>query len=134
MPNAKWLKQHYLLKIKEEYDEKMKTDIQGKKIVVQCDETTNRRGEAAFVNLFKVLPSETSSEPKLLVSSVKNLSVCTGDQCSKTIIQTLNFFDVNFEDVAGITTDSVPYMSLCVRLLKDLVNSNIVHIQCWAHK
>jgi len=73
------LRQHYLPKIKGEYDEKMKADIQGKKIVVQCDEATNRKGEAVFVNLFKVLPSETSSEPKLLVSSMKNLSACTGD-------------------------------------------------------
>jgi len=45
----------------------------------------------------------------------------------------LNSFDVNFEDVVR-TTDSAAYMNLCVRLLKELVNANTVHIQCWAHK
>lgn len=39
----------------------------------------------------------------------------------------------NFEDV-GTTTDSAVYMNLCIRILKELVNPNMVHIQCWAHK
>lgn len=134
LPNVKWLRQHYLPQIKKDYDENMKANIQGKKIVVQCDEATNRKGEAVFVNLFKILPNDTSSEVKLLVSSVKNLSICNGDQCSKTILQTLNSFDVNFKNVVGITTDSAAYMNLCIRLLKELVNPNMIHIQCWAHK
>lgn len=44
------------------------------------------RGKQFLWIFLRCCPCETSSEPKLLVSSVKNLSACTGE-CSKTIIQ-----------------------------------------------
>lgn len=34
----------------------------------------------------------------------------------------------------AVASDSAAYMNLCVKLLQQLVNPNIVHIQCWAHK
>lgn len=49
-------------------------------------------------------------------------------------MQALNKYDVNYENVIAISTDSAPYMNLCERLLKELVNSSLGHIQCWDHK
>lgn len=49
-------------------------------------------------------------------------------------MQALNKFDVAFENVVAVSSDSAPYMNLCARLLKELVNPSLEHIQCWDHK
>lgn len=87
MPAARYLRKKYLPLIKGEYDANLKAKLVGKKIVVMSDETTNRKGEAALVTLFKIMPSEEDLEPMIVVASVKVLETCTGDQTSKAILQ-----------------------------------------------
>lgn len=48
--------------------------------------------------------------------------------------QMLNKFEVLYDNVVAVDSDSAPYMNKCVRLLKQLVNPKLVHIQCWDHK
>lgn len=52
-----------------------------------CDKTTNRRGEAVFLTLFKILPSESDPHTSLFVASVKILPDVNGDQTSKAVLQ-----------------------------------------------
>lgn len=56
----------------------------GKKITILCDETINRKGKAAFIILFKILPTDDNPELLLVVTAVKILSACTRDQTSNT--------------------------------------------------
>lgn len=73
--------------LKTDYDEKMKKLITGRNIAVLCDETTNRKEEAAFITLFKVLPTESCEDPLLFVASVKVLSACNADMTCKAIME-----------------------------------------------
>jgi len=50
------------------------------------------------------------------------------------LFQSLQKFKVKHEDVVAVSTDSAAYMTLMVKLLQQLVNPLIVHIQCWEHK
>lgn len=43
-------------------------------------------------------------------------------------------FNVAHGNVYGLMSDSAAYMTLCARLLRELGLTNMVHLQCWAHK
>ena len=49
-------------------------------------------------------------------------------------MQVLLEFDVLHENVVALVSDSAAYMTACVNLLKSLGLSNLIHVQCWAHK
>ncbi|XP_051158468.1 uncharacterized protein LOC127279866 [Leptopilina boulardi] len=127
--SAKWQREKYLLQVKIKCDHEITKLLKEKQIVILCDETTNRKCEAVFQILFRILLSGTHVEPLNVVAAVNVLQICTDDSCSKPIIQALNKYDVNFENVIAISTDSAPYMNLCVRLLKELLNTSFEHIQ-----
>jgi len=81
--------------VREEYDEKIRQLIKDKHITILCDETTNRKGEAVFLTMYKILPSEDNIEPILVVASVDVLPVCNADQCCKAVMEVcseLNMF------------------------------------------
>lgn len=86
LPSAAWLRSHYLPIIKKDYDEELKKSLQGRKIAVLTDETTNRKGEAALIILFLVLPDTENPDPLLIVAAVKILMATTGDETSKAIL------------------------------------------------
>ncbi|KAK3918165.1 CGG triplet repeat-binding protein 1 [Frankliniella fusca] len=134
LPNSKWLRQHYLPLIKKDYDEEIKKGLQNKKIAILCDETTNRKGEAAFIVLFQILPDDENTDPNLIVAGVKILNNCNGDETSKALLQVMFECDVLHENVVALVSDSAAYMTLCVNLLKSLGLPNLIHVQCWAHK
>ncbi|KAK3926560.1 CGG triplet repeat-binding protein 1, partial [Frankliniella fusca] len=129
-----WMREKYLPEIKAAYDADIKTMLKEKDIIVMCDESTNRKGEAVFITCFKILPTITNSSPLLVIASVDVLTACNGDTTSKSIIKALNKFDVLYENVVGVSSDSAAYMNKCVKLLKELTNPNLIHIQCWDHK
>lgn len=87
IPDAQTLREKYLPLLKEEYDEELKSKLRGRKVVVLSDETTNRKGEAVLLTLFKTLPSKDDPECHLFVASVKVLPTTNADECSKVILQ-----------------------------------------------
>lgn len=92
MPGARYLRKMYIPLLKKEYDLKLKEKLKGRKIAVLCDETTNRQGQAVFLTLFKLLPSEEEPLPSIFVASVKILENVNGDQCSKAILKVCVFY------------------------------------------
>ncbi|CAH0552502.1 unnamed protein product [Brassicogethes aeneus] len=112
LPNAQQLREKYVPLLKEEYDVFLRSTLKGKKIVVMCDDTTNRKGEAIFLILFKVLPSAGDVDSQIFVASVNILETVNADQCSKTILQTLHQFEVDHDNVVGVVSDSAAYMNL----------------------
>lgn len=87
MPTVKVLRKRYIPLIKKEYDEKLKEYLKDRKLIVLCNETTNKKGEAAFIILFKVLPSKENVEPVIVVGGVKILQATNGDETAKTILK-----------------------------------------------
>lgn len=73
--------------IKEEFDQNITGMLKDKDVVVMCDETTNRKGDAVFITAFKILPTEANADPILVVPSVEVLTTCSGDTTSKAIIK-----------------------------------------------
>jgi len=68
----------------------VKKAVNNRSIVVQCDETTDRKGQAVFIIIFKILPNDDTTECKLLVAAVTVLDACTGELCSKAVIQVIS--------------------------------------------
>ncbi|XP_034243977.1 uncharacterized protein LOC117646833 [Thrips palmi] len=110
LPSAQQLRDKYVPLLKEEYDDYLKDKVKGKKIVVLCDETTNRRGQAVFLTLFKVLPSKENPTSQLFVASVKILENANADECSKAILQTVQHYEVAHLNIVAIGSDSAAYM------------------------
>ena len=59
--------------IKEAHDKYIKAMLKGKDITIMCDERTNRKGEAVFITMFKILPSESNAEHILIIPSMNIL-------------------------------------------------------------
>lgn len=89
MPGIKTIREKYIPLIEEDYNQNLKEYLKDKKLIVLCDETTNRKGEAAFIILFKILPSKANVEPVIVVAGVKILEAANGDQTSKTILRVI---------------------------------------------
>lgn len=81
------MRQRYLPKIKAEYDQDIKAMLKDKDIAIMCDETTNRKGEAVFIIMFKILPCEANAEPVIVIPAVDVLETCDGDTTCNAIIK-----------------------------------------------
>lgn len=86
LPSVKWIRKKIVPKIKAE-EEKSWKELVDQNIEVKCDETTDRRGEAIFLTLFKILPKNSASPPKLMVASVTELSAVNNLTTSQAILQ-----------------------------------------------
>jgi len=73
--------------IKEDEESKMKAALRGKDIIVHCDETTDRRGRAIFLTLFRILSTDTSEPPKIVVAAVDELDQVNAQTCSQAVIK-----------------------------------------------
>lgn len=90
--STKWLRENYVPQIKSNYEKAIKNVMKGKQIVVMCDESTNRKGEAVFLVIFKILPSQENSESLMLIAAAEILETCSGDTCCKTVIKVKYLF------------------------------------------
>lgn len=43
-------------------------------------------------------------------------------------------FEIKYDNVAGLSCDSAHYMTACAKNLKAIINSELLHVQCWSHK
>lgn len=135
IPSESLLRKKYLSEI---YDDKMKliqSKIQNKKIWISLDETTDSLGR--FVVNFLVKPlSENVSEPIYLLTC-QALDVVNSRSVAEFVIQCLkNLWGCQFEnkvqDVLILCTDSVAYMLLAGKILKNTF-PNLKHFTCLAH-
>lgn len=133
LPQANTCRKNYIPVVRAEHEEKVKAAVREKKVVIHCDETTNRKGEAVFIILFRVLPAETLSS-NLYVASVSILQNADSQECCQAINSVIMKYEIQYNNIVGISSDSARYMTKCVRTLKGLISDDLVHVQCWAHK
>lgn len=122
----------YLPKLGTLKEDNIKKAVENKKVLFLCDETTDRVGRCMFVILIRVL--SCSKEHSVYVGTVKELPSATGAECSRAILSTVSQYNIAYENVVGIVTDSAKYMTTCATALKGIFSEDMVHIQCWAHK
>lgn len=61
---------------------------------MHCDETKDKKGQAVFITIFKILPNELSAEAKLFVGGLTILSVCNAQQCSQAIVKVISIITI----------------------------------------
>lgn len=88
-PSEYWLRESVVPKIKSDEEEEWIEKIAGHDIIVHCDESTDRRGRAIFIVLFRILPKNSSSKPILMVAGVSELTAPNAQQCCQSIIQVI---------------------------------------------
>lgn len=89
---SSWIRKNYILKFRDDNDKNIREAVQDKKIILLCDESTDRTGKAVFITLFKLLPSNSKRTCQLFTTgaTVLTISEVTGEQTSKTIIQVID--------------------------------------------
>lgn len=126
------LREKYLPAIRDEREENIKAKVSGKQVAVLCDETTDKRGSCVFVILFKII--EASDSIETIVADVHTLQTADAKNCTRAILDTLKKFDVSFDNVLALASDSARYMVKCFDTLKNIMADHVVVVQCWAHK
>lgn len=112
--------------------EEFKRILKDQKVVLMCDETTDRMGRCVFIVLIRVLTG--NSEQRVFVGGVKELMNANGAECSRAILSVIAEYEIKYEDIVGVITDSARYMTKCVDSIRILFSGDMAHIQCWAHK
>lgn len=104
--------------------------LNGKVVDILCDETTDKLGRCVFIIIFHV----SDSEEKLFVASVTYLDACNATTCSRAVLEALGKYNIKYENVRVMVSDSARYMTLCFETLKVVIGDHVKHVQCWAHK
>lgn len=132
MPKADWLRQEYMPKCGEKEKEQTKMDFADKRIVLICDETSDSRGRCVFAVLFKtVTPTD---QQKVALASCSFLEKANGTTCCQAIIDTIQKYDISYENIDGLVSDSARYMGTCFTAMQVVIGNDLIHYQCWAHK
>lgn len=133
MPSADALRREYVKKIGEERCEKIKAEVEGRPVVVMCDETTDRKGRCVFIVLLRVLACSESQ--KIFLGGIRILEKADNTECARAVVDVVQKFAIEFRNIIAICSDSARYMTSCVNnSLRILFSRDMVHIQCWAHK
>lgn len=132
IPTAKVLREVYVPKIAKERCSELKKSLANQKVVIMCDETTDRKGRCIFIILLRILTG--TGEQRVFVGSVKELENANGTECSRAILSTVTENEIKYEDIVAVVSDSARYMTKCMESLAVIFCEHMVHIQCWAHK
>lgn len=132
LPGANTLQSDYLPKCGEERRESIKESIKDKPLVVVADETSDTKGRCVFAVLLRTITPTEKQE--VFLASCSFLDVANGTSCCQAIIDTLQRYEIKYDQVMGLVSDSARYMGTCFTALQTLIGEHILHHQCWAHK
>lgn len=118
--------------IEKQWKEEVINQLAGKDVVLLSDETTDKGGRYVFAVLVKTV--EAVSEQLLFVASVKVLETANSTDCARAILNVLQEYNIKYENVKAIVSDSARYMNKCINSLKTIIGDDLSHVQCWAHK
>jgi hypothetical protein len=131
LPSASRLRQHYIPLIGAKKESSIRDLIKGKRVVIMCDETTDKGGRCVFNILLRTLDPSSQQTTSLAASVI--LDAANGNNCANAIVDTTKRYNIDFENIIAVATDSARYMTRCVTTLQGLIEG-LNHVQCWAHK
>lgn len=132
LPCADYLRRAYVPICGEDSKKEIKEMLRDKSIAVIVDETSDKLGRCVFAVLFKTLLP--SNEQNIILASCNFLNSANATTCCQTIVDTLKYYDILYNNIVGFVSDSAPYMISCFNSLKVLIGNKILHFKCWAHK
>lgn len=135
IPSESLLRKKYLSQVCENKLKSVHSNIQNNKLWISLDETTDFLGR--YVVHFLVKPLSENVSGRIYMLTCKTLDVVNGHSVSEFVIQCLknlwgDQFDSKVQDVLILCTDSVAYMLLAGRILKNTF-PNMKHFTCLAH-
>lgn len=131
LPSANRLRQHYVPLLGDKKRAEIKEDVKGQDIAILSDETTDKNGRCVFNILFRSLAASSEQKTHLAASVV--LDAANGVNCARAINDTLNRYEIDFNNVIAAVSDSARYMVKCFATLEGLIGE-LKQVQCWAHK
>lgn len=90
MPKATTLSRSVAPRICQEEETRIAQTVKDKKVVILCEETTDKRGQCILVVLLKVLTA--SEQQTFLVGGVKELRNANATECSRAVIEVIHKF------------------------------------------
>lgn len=132
LPSANSLRRKYVSLCGQKEKDATRTALKDKPVVIVADETSDTLGRCVFAVLFRTIDS--LPEQCCYLASVNFLDTANASTCSQAIIDTLKEYDIQYNNVWGLVSDSARYMEACFKLLKTLIGEQIFHYKCWAHK
>lgn len=133
LPCVKTLREKYVPQASQAHFDELCKEVLQQNVHILCDETTDRQGRCIFVVLFKIHP-DSLIQPILRVAAVNILEKADATTCSQAINDCVRKYNVNFQNIQCLVSDSARYMTKCMSSLQVLFGNHVVHVQCWAHK
>lgn len=74
------------------------------------------------------------SSQDVLLGTCAFLDTANASTCSQAILESATSYEVKWENVVGIVSDSAPYMLACFNAINTVAGEHLLHFTCWAHK
>lgn len=133
IPQANWLREHYVPKVFEKQQAELISKLVGKKVAVIADETTDVEGRYVVNILLQPLDAFDSDGSKAVLVNTEFLQTVNNVTIAQLIIRTLTSVGIDFNNVLALISDNAAYMKKCFTDgLRGLL-PNAVHVTCWAH-
>lgn len=113
---------------------KLKQKVGNNKIWLSIDETCDNKKRKVFNAVIGIMSKYESTDSYILnCEEVKEVNHKTAYKFIEESLNLLWSGNDKFENVLLILTDAAPYMVKAINLIKELQNSNIIHLTCMAH-
>ncbi|XP_063240838.1 uncharacterized protein LOC134541343 isoform X1 [Bacillus rossius redtenbacheri] len=73
-------------------------------------------------------------KPQIVVGGLHFLAAANATTCTRAIVDSLHKYDIKYDNVRSLVTDSARYMVKCSKALEIIVGDHLQYVQCWPHK
>ena len=133
IPQANQLRESFVLKVYEKRQARILQHLNGQKVVVIVDKTTDVMRRYVVNFLLQPLDAFSETFKKALLVNTKFLTEVNNATIAQVIFRTLSNAQIDFNGVIALISDNAAYMKKCFRDgLRGLL-PNAAHVTCWAH-
>jgi hypothetical protein len=132
MPGVDALAGPYLERVYSLHAEQIKTKIRDQPVTIIVDESPELMGRPCVNTLLSFYDVEKRDKVTLMVNC-SFLTVCNAASIALYLSDVLKSYDVKWEKVIALASDSAAYMKALFADLKKAQNPSMIHITCPAH-
>ena len=135
LPGADQITQVYLPDVYATEKEKLIKKLEGRKVAVMGDETTDAAGNCVFNILAAILDDDECGDEKLPVYLLEAVFIEKSNNitASQAVVRVVTDFHINFNNVLVFNSDNVAYMKKAFEDTLRVIFPNAVHVTCMAH-
>ena len=134
VPLANTLREKYVPKLYTTQREEMTSKLQGKKVAVIVDETTDTMGRYVVNVLMQPLDTfDGVANCRALLVNTEFLNAVNNSTMAQVVIRSLTNINIEFDNVLAFVSDNASYMKKCFQDGLKGILRNAHHVTCWAH-